>query len=39
MKYEDLAVDYFSDSDATKRILTHPAVGDVKSKVTEATDQ
>jgi len=33
MKYEDLAVDYFADSDATKRLMTHPGVGDVKQKV------
>ena len=38
MKYEDLAVDYFGDQDATKRILTHPGVGDVKAKVVEANN-
>jgi len=30
MKYEDIAVDYFSDCDVNKRTMTHPGVGDVK---------
>jgi len=39
MKYEDIAVDYFADSDSTKRSLTHPAVGDTKEKVTDFNSQ
>lgn len=33
MKYEDQNVEYYSDSDLTKRILTHPSAGDMKDKV------
>jgi len=36
LKYEEIAVDYFSDSDAECRILTHFMVGDVKEKVVKA---
>merc|ERR1719345_714848 len=39
MKYEDIAVDYFGDSDSSKRTMTHPAVGDTKEKVTEFNNQ
>jgi hypothetical protein len=35
-KYEDQNVEYYSDSDLTKRILTHPAIGDVKEKIEDA---
>ncbi len=33
MKYEDQNVEYFSDSDLTKRILTHPSAGDMKERL------
>ena len=33
MKYEDQNVDYYSESDLTKRILTHPSAGDMKEKM------
>jgi hypothetical protein len=36
MKYEDIAVDYFSDCDVSKRLLTHPGVGDTKEKIAES---
>lgn len=36
MKYEDIAVDYFSDCDVSKRLMTHPAVGDTKGKISES---
>jgi hypothetical protein len=39
MKYEDIAVDYFTDSDMSKRSLTHPNVGDIKQKVVDAHEQ
>jgi hypothetical protein len=39
MKYEDIAVDYFSDCDVNKRSMTHPGVGDVKQKVVDAYNQ
>lgn len=39
MKYEDIAVDYFSDCDVNKRTMTHPGVGDVKQKVVDAYNQ
>ena len=39
MKYEDIALEYFSDSDSNKRVLTHPNAGDVTQKVKDAHDQ
>lgn len=33
MKYEDQNVEYYSDSDLTKRIMTHPSAGDMKERV------
>lgn len=39
MKYEDIAVDYYSDCDVSKRTLTHPGVGDIKQKVVDAFNQ
>ena len=33
MRYEDVNIEYYSDSDLTKRIVTHPEVGDFKDKV------
>jgi len=36
MKYEEIAVDYFSDSNADARILTHFMVSDVNEKVRKA---
>jgi len=39
MKYEDIAVDYFSDCDVTKRSMTHPGVGDIKEKVNASFNQ
>ena len=33
MKYEDQNVEYYSDSDLTKRISTHPSSGDMKEKM------
>lgn len=39
MKYEDIAVDYYSDCDVSKRTMTHPGVGDIKQKVVDAFNQ
>lgn len=36
MKYEEIAVDYFADSEADKRILTHPYTGDMEQKINDA---
>ena len=33
MKYEEIAVDYFSDCDVNQRTLTKPEAGDVKQNV------
>lgn len=33
MKYEEIAVDYFSNCDVNKRTLTSPEAGDVKQKI------
>lgn len=33
MRYEDTNIEYYSDSDLTKRIVTHPEVGDFKEKI------
>lgn len=33
IKYEDNNIEYYSDSDLTKRTLTHPSVGDMKEKM------
>lgn len=35
-RYEDQNVDYYSDSDLTQRILTHPAIGDMKEKIDDS---
>jgi len=36
MKYEDIAVDYFSDCDVSKRVLTHPGVADCKQTIMDS---
>jgi hypothetical protein len=36
IRYEDQNVEYYSDSDITKRILTNPSTGDMKEKVDSA---
>lgn len=33
MKYEDQNLEYYSDSDLSKRILTHPSSGDMKERI------
>lgn len=33
MKYEDVAVAYYSDQDYNKRILTHPTAEDLKDRL------
>lgn len=33
MKYEEVNVDFYSDSDLAKRITTNPTVGDFKEKI------
>ena len=33
IRYEDQNVEYYSDADLTKRILTHPSSGDMKEKM------
>ena len=33
MKYEDIALAYYSDQDYNKRILTHPNIDDLKEKL------
>ena len=35
MKYEDQNVDYYSESDASKRILTNPNLNDMKERMDE----
>jgi TRAP-type mannitol/chloroaromatic compound transport system substrate-binding protein len=37
MRYEDQNVEYYSDSDLTKRILTHPSAGDLKERIDVTT--
>ena len=37
MRYEDQNVEYYSDSDLTKRILTHPSAGDLKERIDNTT--
>ena len=32
-KYEDNNLEYYTDSDLTKRVLTHPQIGDLKEKM------
>lgn len=32
-KYEDNNIEYYTDSDLTKRVLTHPQIGDLKEKM------
>lgn len=39
MKYEDIALDYFTDGDNSKRFLTHPGAGDINQKVKDAHEQ
>ena len=36
IKYEDQNVEFYSDSDPTKRIFTHPSAGDMKEKIDNA---
>jgi NADPH-dependent ferric siderophore reductase len=33
LKYEDNNVEYYSESDLTKRTLTHPSAGDMKERM------
>jgi len=33
MKYEDQNIEFYSDSDLTKRILTHPSSGDMTERL------
>lgn len=33
LKYEDQHVEYYSDADISKRIITHPSTGDMKEKI------
>lgn len=33
MKYEDMNIEYYSETDLTKRIITHPSAGDMKEKI------
>jgi hypothetical protein len=32
-KYEDNNIEYYTDSDLTKRCFTHPQIGDMKEKI------
>ena len=32
-RYEDNNIEYYTDSDLTKRVLTHPQIGDLKEKM------
>lgn len=34
-KYEDNNIEYYTDSDLSKRCLTHPQIGDMKEKMEE----
>jgi hypothetical protein len=36
VKYEDANMEYYADSDLTKRILTHPASGDTSERIVSA---
>lgn len=36
VKYEDHNMEYYSDSDLTKRVLTHPATGDISERMVTA---
>ena len=33
IKYEELNIEYYSEADLTKRILTHPSSGDVAERI------
>jgi hypothetical protein len=35
MRYEDVGVNYYSDQDQNKRILTHPNASDLKERIEE----
>jgi hypothetical protein len=35
MKYEDQNMDYYSDSDMSKRLLTNPQIGEMKERMDE----
>jgi hypothetical protein len=37
MKFEDVGIAYYSDTDYKKRILTHPDISDLKEKIDEET--
>ena len=36
MKFEDTAIDYYGEGDRTHRNLTHPAAGDMKTKIVDS---
>lgn len=36
MKYEDTNVDFYSDSESSLRVLTHPNIGDMKERIDSA---
>ena len=36
MAYEDSAIEYFSENQLEKRILTHPKAGDLKERVADS---
>lgn len=36
MAYEDSAIEYFSENQIEKRILTHPKAGDLKERVADS---
>jgi hypothetical protein len=39
LKYEDNNVEYYSETDLNKRILTHPSAGDVKERLDDTYDK
>lgn len=38
-KFEETAIDYFTDGEITERTLTHPEMGDSKQKVVDCVNQ
>jgi len=38
-KYEDQNVEYYSDADVSKKILTHPSSGDIKERMDVVSKQ
>lgn len=38
-KYEDNNIEYYTDSEITKRCLTHPSMGDMKDKIDDTYKQ